>query len=295
VFDSATGELACTNCGYVLRDQIEETAPEWRSFPREAGEESRARVGSPTNLARVGMGLSTQIGLENTDAAGRSLKSSMKTSLERLRTWDRRTQVHTSAERDLNRAFRELDATSQKMNIAAPIVEKAAYIYRKALERKLIRGRSISGMIAAALYAAIRESDTPRTIKDVAESSGEKLSDIKRDYRVIVSELDLRMPVLDPRRLVTRIASRVRAKERTEVRAIELVKRAEDLGIVTGKEPIGVAAAAVYLASLSESDHKTEKDVAAAAGVTEVTLRNRVAQMRRSLGIGEAAAATASH
>jgi transcription initiation factor TFIIB len=283
VFDS--GELVCSNCGYVLREKIEEAGPEWRTFPSKQGEQSPARAGSPTNIARHDMGLSTVIGSENTDAAGRSLGSSMRTTLERLRTWDRRTQVHTAQERDLRKAFRELEVISEKMNLGNSIVEKAAYIYRKALERKLIRGRTIFGMIAAALYAAIRESDTPRPIKDVAEASGMKLPDIRRDYRVIVKELDLRMPVLDPRRLVSRIARRVGVKERTENRAIDLVKRAEEVGIATGKEPVGVAAAAVYLASLLESDRKTEKEISAASGLTEVTIRHTYTLMKEALGI----------
>jgi transcription initiation factor TFIIB len=283
VFDS--GELVCTNCGYVLRESIEDTAPEWRTFPSDEGEDSRARVGSSTNIARHDMGLSTIIGSENKDASGKSLNSSMKSTLERLRTWDRRTQVHSSRDRDLIQAFNELNGISQKMNLSALIVEKAAYIYRKALEQDLIRGRTISGMIAAALYAAIRESDTPRTIKDIAESSGAKLSDIRRDYRIIVNELDLRMPVFDPRRLVSRITSRAGAKQTTETKAIDLVKRSEEIGITTGKDPTGVAAAAVYLASLLESDHKTEKEISEASGLTEITIRHRYLEMKDSLGI----------
>ena len=283
VLDSGSGELVCTNCGYVLRENIEETGPEWRTFSSEEGD--RARAGSPTDIARHDMGLSTIIGSENRDASGRSLGSSMRTTLERLRTWDRRTQVHTAQDRDLIQAFNQLETISQKMNLGASIVEKAAYIYRKALEQDLIRGRTISGMIAAALYAAIRESDTPRTIKDIGEVSGAKLSDIRRDYRVIVKELDLRMPVFDPRRLVSRIASRAGVKQSTETKAIDLVKKAEEIGITTGKDPTGVAAAAVYLASLLESDHKTEKEISKASGLTEVTIRHRYIEMKDALGI----------
>lgn len=285
VLDSGSGELVCTNCGFVLRENIEETGPEWRTFSSEEGERSGARVGSPTNIARHDMGLSTIIGSENRDASGRSLGSSMRTTLERLRTWDRRTQVHTTQDRDLIQAFNQLATISQKMNLGASIVEKAAYIYRKALEQDLIRGRTISGMIAAALYAAIRESDTPRTIKDIGEVSGAKLSDIRRNYRIIVKELDLRMPVFDPRRLVSRIASRAGVKQSTETKAIDLVKKAEEIGITTGKDPTGVAAAAVYLASLLESDHKTEKEISKASGLTEVTIRHRYIEMKDALGI----------
>ncbi len=283
--DSESGELVCTNCGYVLKENIEETGPEWRTFSGDEEDRSRARAGPPIDIARHDMGLSTIIGSENKDATGKPLNYSIRTTLERLRSWDRRTQVHTAQDRDLIQAFTQLDVISQKMNLGASIVEKAAYIYRKALERDLIRGRTISGMIAAALYAAIRESDTPRTIKDIAESSGVKLSDLKRDYRTIVKELDLRMPVLDPRRLVSRISNRAGVKQSTETKAMELVRKAEEAGITTGKDPMGVAAVAVYLASLLEGDHKTEKEISEASGLTEVTLRHRYFEMKNALAI----------
>jgi transcription initiation factor TFIIB len=283
VLDS--GELVCSNCGFVLREKIEETTPEWRTFATSPGDESPARAGSPTDLAKHDMGLSTVIGSEDVDAKGRAFNSSMRSTFERLRTWDSRLKVHTSQERDLRKAFRDLGITSQKMNLSISIVEKAAYIYRKAFERKLIRGRTISGMIAAALYAAIRETDTPRPIKDVAEASAVDLSDIRRNYRVIVKELDLRMPVLDPRRLVSRISKRVGVKDRTELRAVDLVRQAEEAGIASGKEPMGVAAAAVYLASLLESDRKTEKEISAASGLSEVSIRHTYSQMKSGLKI----------
>ena len=119
----------------------------------------------PATLAMHDMGLSTVIGLENTDASGRSLQSSMKTTVERLRTWDRRSQVHESVDRNLRQAFSELDRLAEKLNVSDAVIEKAAYIYRKAIEKKLIRGRSISGLIAASLYAAFRNTETPRTFE----------------------------------------------------------------------------------------------------------------------------------
>jgi len=70
----------------------------------------------------------------------------MKKSIERLRTWDSRSQAHTSAERNLRQALSEMDKMKAKLSISDPVIEKAAYIYRKAIERKLVKGRSIHGL-----------------------------------------------------------------------------------------------------------------------------------------------------
>ena len=177
VVDSSGGEMNCSNCGYVIVDKIEEEGPEWRAFSKEE-KDDRARTGVPSSLAMHDMGLATVIGAEDRDAAGRSLPASMKAAIERLRTWDGRSQVHEPVDRNLRQAFSELDRLADKLNLSDAVIEKAAYIYRKALEKGLVRGRSISALIAASLYAACRDTETPRTLKDVAAACNIKKKEI---------------------------------------------------------------------------------------------------------------------
>jgi transcription initiation factor TFIIB len=165
------------------------------------------------------------------------------------------------------------------------VVEKAAYIYRKALERGLVRGRSISAIIAASLYAACRDRETPRTLKDLAVVSNVKKKDIARCYRLLLKEMDIKMPVVDPAKCVSRIASRASLSERTKRRALEILKKAEEERISAGKDPMGLAAAALYVSCTLEGEDKTQRDVAEAAGVTEVTIRNRYKGLSSALGI----------
>jgi transcription initiation factor TFIIB len=285
VIDPSSGELVCSNCGYVLKEKIEEVGPEFRAFSKEE-EEQTARTGPPTSIAIPDMGLSTMIGSENVDVSGRFLGSSTKTTLERLRTWDRRSQLHSPAQRNLSEAFKELERLAQKLNVSESVIEKAAYIYRKALEKKLIRGRSISGMIAASLYAAIRETGTPRTLEDFANVSNVERKALSRDYRLLVNELDLRIPIVDPLKSISRIASGTGMSERMERKAVDILKQAEEKGIVAGMDPMGLAAAALYIASsVLENERKTQKDIAEAAGVTEVTLRKRYRGLKDALNI----------
>lgn len=283
VLDASTGEQICTSCGYVFKDRIEELGPEWRTFAKEEGGEDRIRTGMPSSLAMHDMGLSTVIGSENRDASGRALQSSMRTTLERLRTWDKRSQVHESVDRNLRQAFSELGRLTDKLRVSDAIVERAAYIYRKAVERRLIRGRSISAMIAASLYAAMRDTETPRNLKDLAAVSNVKRKELSRSYRLIIKELDLRMPVADPIKSVSRIASKAGVTEKTKRRAIEILRRANETGSSAGKDPMGLAASALYIASVMENENKTQKDMAEAAGVTEVTIRNRYKTLKEAL------------
>jgi transcription initiation factor TFIIB len=207
----------------------------------------------------------------------------MKSSIERLRTWDSRSQAHSSADRNLRQALNEMDKLKDKLALTSAVIEKAAYIYRKAMEKKLVRGRSIHGLVAACLYASCRNTETPRTLDDVAKGINIRRKDVARCYRLIYRELELKMPVVDPVKGVSRIASIAGLGEKSKRKAIAILNQAKKEGIVAGKDPMGIAAAALYLACISTGEVKSQKQISNASGVTEVTIRNRCAGLRKML------------
>ena len=272
--DGETGERFCQKCGYVISEKTEDSGPEWRSFPKE-GSTDPTRAGPPTSLAMHDRGLSTKIGPVNRDSAGKPLSSSMKSTIERLRTWDSRSQ-NKPADRNLKDAFNELHRMKDKLALPDAVIEKASYIYRKALEKKLIRGRSISAMMAASLYAACRDAETPRTLKDVAGKSNVKKKTIAACYRKLVREFDFKMPVVDAVQCIARIASQIDLPEKTKRDAVKIIRNAEKIKLSAGKNPMGFAATALYLSCAKNGLNITQRDVAEAANITEVTLRNRL-------------------
>lgn len=283
VDDVRTGELTCHNCGFVVSERAVDQSPEWRSFGDEKGTD-RIRTGPPTSVTYKDMGLSTIIGRSNRDASGRSFASPMRSTMERLRKWDNRAPAFGSVEKNLSVALRELDKMSDKLGVSQAVKERAAYIYRKALKRGLLRGRSIVGIAAASLYAAFRDTETPRTLRDIAAVENLSKKAVARDYRILLREMDLRMPVADAAKNVARIASRVGLSEKAVRKAIEIIRMTEEKEISAGKAPMGLAASALYLASVIEGESKTQKEIAEASGVTEVTVRNRYKGLRADLG-----------
>jgi transcription initiation factor TFIIB len=273
--------VCCGRCGFVVTDKISDTGAEWRSFSND--ESNRARTGAGTSLTIHDMGLSTIIGKANKDATGKPLSSGVKSSIERLRTWDSRSQANSSADRNLRQALNEMDKLKDKLALTNAVIEKAAYIYRKAMERKLVRGRSIQGLVAACIYASCRNTETPRTLDDIANGINIRRKEVARGYRLIFRELDLKMPVVDPVKGVARIASIAELSEKCKRKAIQILNQAKKCGIVAGKDPMGIAAAALYLACISIGETKSQKDISIASGVTEVTIRNRCAGLRKML------------
>jgi transcription initiation factor TFIIB len=282
--DLESGERYCTNCGYVLQERVEETGPEWRSFSDDQ-KGNRQRTGAPTSITAHDMGLATVIGSSNQDAGGRTISGQMKSTVDRMRLWDRRSQPNESLDRNLRQAFAELSNFAEKLSLSEEVIERAAYIYRKALARNLLRGRSIISIVAASLYAACRDSEVPRTIKDVAGASNLTKKEVARAYRLLLKEMEIRPPVPDAARSIARIASETGMSEKTKRRAFEILTKAKQKGISAGKDPMGLAAAALYIATTLEGENITQKQISQAAEVTEVTIRNRYKNLKQTLAI----------
>jgi transcription initiation factor TFIIB len=286
ITDLESGEVICTNCGLVISDKIQEMRPEWRAFNTEEVND-RSRTGIPTSLARHDMGLATIIGRTDKDASGRKIDAAMRSTMERLRVWDLRTQSHSSTDRNLKKAFEQLDILKGKVGLSDAIIEKSAYLYRKAQERGFIRGRSIPAVLAAVVYIACREMGISRTLNDIATASNIRRTLLSRTYRLLVLELDLKIPMVDLMKCIVRVSNKANISEKTKYRAMNIMKDATQNGISAGKDPMGLAASILYLSCLKSGEHKTQLDISNVAGVTEVTVRNRFKDLKSRLDLSK--------
>jgi transcription initiation factor TFIIB len=281
ITDNESGEIICRNCGMVMLDNVQETRPEWRSFTTDEANNTRSRTGMPTSLARHDKGLATIIGRTNKDASGQVLDAAMRTTMERLRTWDFRTQAYTSTDRNLRQAFSELDRLKDKLGLPDSVIEKTAYIYRKVQERGLVRGRTISSVLAAAAYIACREMGMSRTLDDIAHLNNIKHKELARTFRLLVLELDLKVPMIDPMKCVVKVANKAKLSEKTKRQAMNIMHDIVKSGVSAGKDPMGLAGSVIYMSSINTGETITQMDIADAAGVTEVTIRNRYKDIKK--------------
>jgi transcription initiation factor TFIIB len=284
VSDPETGELIRKDTGEVISDNMLSQRKEWRSFDIEEGA-NRARTGAPTSLAFHDMGLSTVIGKEATDASGNAIDTDTRMRMSRLRTWDNRSQVHSSTERSLQKAFSMLSRLKDRLGLPNHITEKAAYTYRKAQERGLVRGDTIDSVLAASIYVAVRQSGVPRTLDEISEISNVKLKHAARSYRRIITQLDIKAPIIDPSKYIMKVANKLGFNEKIKRKALELMEKAQKKNILVGKDPVSMAASILYLVNVDEGHHKTQSEIAKEAGTTEVTVRNRSKELRQKLGL----------
>jgi transcription initiation factor TFIIB len=282
IIDNDTGEKICGGCGLVMADNLMNDGPEWRAFSQDE-RESRSRVGMPLSFSVHDKGLSTMIGQVGKDAFGRTIPSKTMFQMLRLKKWHIRSSYQSSIDRNLSHAMTELSRLCDKLHIPKQVKERAAVIYRKALEKGLVRGRSISAIAAASLYAACRATGTPRTLRELARVSTIDKKDLARCYRLLLRELTIQMPIPKAQYRVPKIAAKVNIGERTQQTAVNLLEQAEKKRTTAGKDPMGLAAAALYIACVMNEEKRTQKMIADAAGVTEVTIRNRYKGLKEAL------------
>lgn len=282
--DHSRAELVCKNCGLVIDEDFIDYGPEWRAFDSNQ-REKRARTGAPMTYTIHDKGLSTTISWKNRDSYGKSIPTRNRAQLYRLRKWQRRIRISNSTERNLATALSALDRMASGMGLPRTVRETAAMIYRKAVLKKLIRGRSIEVVSAAALYAACRQCNVPRTLDEISNASSMSRKDIGRTYRYITRELGLKLMPTSPQDYIPRFCSELQLSADVQAKTLDIIKGAVDRELTSGRGPIGIAAASLYIATILCGERRTQKEVAEVASVTEVTIRNRYKELAEKLDI----------
>ncbi len=283
--DLEKGERICASCGLVVSEHRIDSGPEWRAFTSDE-KDARSRAGAPTNYAIHDKGLSTMIDWRDHDSQGKRFTAKKRSEIYRLRKWQIRTRVHSSVDRNLAQAMSELDRLSSQLGLTKSIKELAALLYRKLIVRRLARSRSIDAMVGASIYAACRLRNAPRSLEEIARHSRVNRKKIGQHYRLLVEKLKIRMPISDPANYVPRFITELNLPGIVQQKVIEILEQAkEKRTLVTGRDPRGLAAAAIYIASILTDHRVTQRDIAMAAGVTEVTVRNRYKELVQKLNI----------
>lgn len=280
-YDKSSGELVCQKCGYIVESDVIDYGREWRSFEDERNE-GKGRMGSPLSYAKYDKGTSTVIGKASESI---KLSNANRRTFYKLRKWQPR--ISTAFERNLKFALTELRHASNQLHVSNVIQEEAAKMYREAISRRLVRGRSMESVIAGALYAAARKYTRPITLDEISETFGIERKEVGKAYRLLCREMGIKILPTSPKDYIYKFASGLGVSNKTIADSLKLLKEAEDKGLTSGKGPMGIAAAVLYVATLINREKKTQRDAAKAAGITEVTIRNRYKELYEALKLKE--------
>lgn len=282
IFDHARGESVCQMCGFVLKESMIDFAQEWRAFDEDQ-RSKRVRTGAALTPTKHDQGITTEIG----KGRGELFKVSSKKRAQyyRLTKWHKR--LIKSRDRNLSFALSELQRLVSLLHLSKAVHEKVAKLYQQAINKGLVRGRSTESIIAALLYTTCREEGAPRTLDEISKASGITKKDIGKTYRYISRKLGIRILPAKAQDYVPRFGSLLNLSEKVQVNSVDILDRSSEKDVTSGKGPIGVAAAALYISAVLAGEKKTQREVADIIGVTEVTIRNRYKEMVETLGIKE--------
>lgn len=276
--DEKRGEIVCKSCGLILEEDVIDSGQEWRDFSGESNDQRRA--GMPTSFTKHDMGTGTEVGTA-TEVYG--MGGAQRRKYLRLRKWHNRSS--TSLERNLKYALVELKRVSSLLNIPPAIEEEAARIYRLAITKGLVRGRSMDCVVVGCVYIASRLFNLPRSLNEVTQTTNTNKRDVGKTYRFVARELGIRMLPSGPIDYIPKFANKLGFSAETQTKAQEILKIAENSELTSGRGPTGLAAASLYVASLMTGEKRTQREIADVVGVTEVTIRNRYKEMIEKLNL----------
>ncbi|MBI5389804.1 transcription initiation factor IIB [Candidatus Woesearchaeota archaeon] len=275
------GEVICKDCGLVVEDKLVDFEQEWREFDSDQADRKR-RTGASLSYTQYDQGLGTDIG-QKVDLY--RLDSKDRNKFFRLRKWQYR--ISTAIERNLKLALAELKRVSSYLKLPKSVEEESARVYTLAVQRGLVRGRSMESVVAGALYAACRRHEVPRTLDELSEASGIEKKEIGRTYRFVTRELGITILPSNPADYIARFASALKLTAESQSKSIEILERAQKAELTSGRGPTGIAAAALYVSALIHGEKRTQREVADVAGVTEVTIRNRYKELLDELDLAK--------
>ncbi|HEY0090684.1 MAG TPA: transcription initiation factor IIB, partial [Candidatus Lokiarchaeia archaeon] len=234
--------------------------------------DKRERTGSPISILLPDLSLSTVIDKNN--IRNPDLKRAAKWN-SRM-TWDKRNMLIATT---------ELKRIGSNLNLPDHIKKAAIRLYKEAFRKKLLRGRSINGMVAACLYFACREKKIPRTLQEILEDTSVSSKNVRRCYRTLIRELNLKVPSTDPISLVPRYIAELKLDTYIEKETIKILQNFITKFSTSGKDPKGLCAGALYLVCKTRNKRISQKEVSNIIGVTEVTLRSRYKELINKLKI----------
>ena len=273
VTDPESSEVICSRCGTVV-------AP---ISPYITGPTGRF----PVSLNMDSMGLYTQVGTANRDSGGRPIETNVQNTMKRLRTWDSRIQVRGHSLRNYRTAYTLLNKLKDKLNLPYPILENAAQIYKRIQRDGMVKGKTISGSVAASLYVACREAVVSRTLDEIAQVANIKRNLLAREYRDIVFNLDIKIPQVDCYHCIEKIGARLKVPEKVQRQAMGVMEKVVNQGLSAGKDPMGLAGAVLYSCLRENGMRIRQRDIAEASDCTEVTLRARAKGLKKALYLHE--------
>ncbi len=265
IYDEERGEYICIETGEVISDHAFDYGPEWRTFGIE-DVLARERVGSPLTNKVHDKGLATQI--DTSSRKGRKLNA-----------LNRRLRALSSKERKLVKALELMNSVVARLEtpLSAQLKEEAGLMLRKIHKLGIVKKRNLRAIVAAVIKLAANNLELPIDTRKILSLCRVTQQEVWNAESKIMSEAGtvIRVRPPSPQSYLYKMAYQASLKPEMVTLASRILLIAKREGLTSGKGPKGLAAAALYIASILLGERRTQRDLSLAVNVSEVTIRNR--------------------
>ena len=304
ITDEYAGEIICNRCGVVLQEKtlsyMEEPAKNDYSNELSSSQmmtDNTKYIGSPTTI-----GNAKSFGIR--DHTGKTIPKITRDSLNRLYNSGNIQRIGAKRPQSITSGVVKLDGLIHKLHLSENVCKEAVALYKNAHAARIVSGRSIIGVVSACLYYSCKRLGIPRDMEEICDAANIKKSVLFSCYRAIIDSMELYCSEKDCDdnnnngnkrrhhakdnydcdntiakqryiRCIPKIISRLGLPQRICRQAASLILLQEDHSL-SGKNPKGVAATAIYLACCNDKKHNviTQREIAEASGITEMSIRN---------------------
>jgi len=271
--------IICIDCGLVIIPNAASHNPEPNGGKRRETNHAKAFMRTLMPHYRGFTKLDNRINgdLNEHDTSDRKLRNQL------LELWWKNAKVSDATEKNLALAFSEITKIGDILSLPKSVLEKAATTYKVIVEKRCVRGRNIRTLSAATVYMACKKCGFARTLNEVAIAS--KISRIKvgKVYRFLVKELRCFIPPVKAAQYLKKFQNQLTISEKTKEITDKILEVANEIKLTSGRDPMGIVAAATYVASLLTGEKKTQREIAEIARVTEATIRTRCKELEKLL------------
>lgn len=268
IFDQERSERLCSKCGLIIQERIISMAYSGSRAFSKAEQDKRQTHGSPVNPLIPDLQMATMI----------DKKAPMPEVLRKAVKWDSR---YSWKQRNMIQATSEIKRIGELLNLPNHVKVYAIQLYRKAFQLGLLKGRSIRAMVAASIYYACGAEQVPRTLQNIVNCSDSTFHQITKCYQSLIKELNLQSPTIKPGLLVSKYIAELQLNHQVEVLSQKILTKYEKVYSLSGKDPKGLVAAALYVAAQHNKIKVSQTKISRTVGITEVTLRNRLREMQK--------------
>ncbi len=271
ICDHTNGEKLCKTCGVVVQDKIYDTELDTNSYKYTSG----MNTVMPHSLILNDRGMSTSIADYDAKSSKRFSNRKEHNKIEFLN----KIVSCSNKKRNLKIVIDLLNRIKDKLSLTSVCIEDALLHYKKALEKRLIKGRSIKEIIVACVYLVCKKINIPRTLAEISQIVEADEIFAARCYRLLMRELKITHVQFKPAIFIRKIADEANINERTARESIDLLLAIQNENVFIGKNSLSIAAAILYITCRKHKQKISQAKLASAANINIMTLRKRLSEV----------------